>query len=105
MQGIKDYLDHTTIHGFKYILSGETFLIWVLSILAAFASTLFLSYSYISDAIHDPITTLLSTVDVREVPFPAVTVDAGKVVNPMGYPRKALARTSVKETDEGTGIT
>ena len=34
------------------------------------------------------------------MPFPAVTVDAGKVVNPMGYPRKALARTSVDETDD-----
>ena len=99
------YFDNTTVHGFKYILIGDTVAEragWVTAVVLAFAGAFVLIDTYVDEVVNNPITMTLSKIPVSEVPFPAVTVDSGQVVDHFGYVRRALGRVPVDERDEGT---
>ena len=96
------YFDSTTVHGFKYILTGESGVervTWAGAVILAFTGAFVLINTYVSEVVTDPITMTLSKIPVGEVTFPAVTVDAGTAVDHLGYVRKALGRVAVDERD------
>ena len=103
-QFISSYFEQTTVHGFKYVVTGaskgERFA-WMVFVAFAFLAAFLMIGTYTYEAISNPITISLSTIPVTKVPFPAVTVDSGKAWNPMGYPRKALARSLPDENRKG----
>ena len=91
---LSQYFEETTVHGIKYIVKGDRIhdrLFWLLVVLATFFATFEINRAYLVTASKNPLAISLSTVPVSNVPFPAVTVSAGKVWNPMGYVRKALS--------------
>ena len=99
------YFDNTTVHGFKYILIGDTVAEragWVAAVVLAFTGAFVLIDTYVDEVVNNPITMTLSKIPVSDVPYPAVTVDSGQVVDHFGYVRRALARVAVDESDEGT---
>ena len=53
------------------------------------------------EVVGDPIAIHLSTIPVKEIPFPAVTIDSGQQWNVMGFPRKALYRVQPDEDSPG----
>ena len=80
----------TTIHGFSYLAEGKNLvsrLIWSFLLV----SSLFMAVKMISNTIVDtrrnPISTTIDTVDIKKVPFPAVTLYPGNFRN-----EKALLR-------------
>lgn len=101
---LNSYFDNTTVHGFKYILIGDTLaerVGWVATVILAFTGAFVLIDSYVSEVRTNPITMTLSKIPVSEVPFPAVTVDSGQVLDHFGYLRRALGRIPVDESDPG----
>ena len=91
---LKNYFKETTVHGIKYIVTGDNILdrlFWVCAVIVAFFITFEINRAYILEASKNPLTISLSAIPVSDVPFPAVTVSTGKVWNPMGYVRKALS--------------
>ena len=101
---LNSYFDNTTVHGFKYILTGDSTLerlAWVATVVLAFTGAFILIDSYVREVVNNPITMSLSKIPVSEVAFPAVTVDSGQVVDHFGYVRKAMARKHVDESDKG----
>ena len=104
LQYIKNYLEHTTVHGFKYVVTAVSpveRIAWMGFVVLAFIAAFMMIGIYAFEAITNPITISLSTIPVSQVPFPAVSVDSGKSWDHMGYPRKALGRTLPDESSEG----
>ena len=104
LQFIKNYLEQTTVHGFKYVVTAASpveRIAWMGFVAIAFSAAFMMIGIYSFEAISNPITISLSTIPVAQVPFPAVSVDSGKSWDHMGYPRKALARTLPDESREG----
>ena len=98
------YFDNTTVHGFSYVLTGENRLeriAWVFLVIFAFMGAFTLIAIYIDEAVADPIAIQLSTIPVKEIPFPAVTIDSGQQWNVMGFPRKALYTEQPDEDSPG----
>ncbi len=86
-------------------------LFWVAVIAGAFAATTIMLYRSFHEATEFPILTTIDTVSVKEVckkshsmthlaifisttllqvPFPAVTIDSGRVINPWGFAERLL---------------
>ncbi len=91
------YLHETTIHGFRYLAPDEIgsrnlleFFFWVSGIVAAFAATTLMLYQSFDEGRKFPILTTVDTINVNKVPFPAITVDAGEVVNPWGHAERLI---------------
>ena len=79
---VSDYFESTTIHGFSYLrVSHNLFerLAWILIIGTCFTLAGMLIQQSIHEANENPIITTFDTVHVRNVPFPAITVDSGKL--------------------------
>ena len=96
----------TSLHGFKYVVRGESSFektFWVVAILVAFLFALFMNYSYMQEVKDNPMKISLSTISASDIPFPAVTVDSGRIWNPMGFARKALSGFSINDRVKGIG--
>ena len=101
---LEGYFDNTTVHGFKYILIGESWferIAWIFCVIFGFTCAFILIGIYIDEAVSNPIAISLSTIPVKDIPFPAVTIDAGQQWDIMGYPRKALDRVHPDENNPG----
>ena len=101
---VQSYLEQTTVHGFKYVVTAVSpveRIAWMCFVALAFFAAFVMIGIYAYEAITNPITISLSTIPVAQVPFPAVSVDSGKSWDPMGYPRKDLARTLPDKSKEG----
>ena len=84
---ITDYLESTSIHGFSYLSTGRNILeklLWLIIICTCFTFAGILICQSVEEASLNPVMTNVETVDVREVPFPAITIDSGDP-DPMGY--------------------
>ena len=85
------YLRETTVHGFRYVAEGKNFferLFWIGFISAGFILSAYMLTQSIKESYDNPILTTIDTTSVKNVPFPAVTVDAGKILSPWGYVEK-----------------
>ena len=86
------FLRESSIHGLSYVAQrrGGKFqsTIWTVAVLLAFALAIFLVRRSLSEARDFPIITTVESVSVREVPFPAVTINAGDAINPWGPTEK-----------------
>lgn len=85
------YLRETTVHGVRYVAEGKNFferLFWIGFITAGFISSGYMLTQSMNESYYNPILTTIDTTSVKNVPFPAVTVDAGRILNPWGYVEK-----------------
>ena len=94
LQGhVSRYFRETTVHGFRYVVDGRNAcerLFWISFILAGYAfAALFMAQAW-QDFQNHPILTTTNTISVENVPFPAVTVDAGDILNPWGFTERVL---------------
>ena len=85
------YLRETTVHGFRYVADGKNCferLFWIGFISAGFIGSGYMLIQSMNESYCNPILTTIDTTSVKNVPFPAITVDAGKMLNPWGYVEK-----------------
>ena len=90
---LNSYLQETTIHGFRYLSDYKNtfeFLFWILSIAAGFYVTAYMVLQSVNENYENPILTTVDTTSVKHVPFPAITVDAGGILDPWGYTVKSM---------------
>ncbi len=95
------YLEESSVHGLRYLArrrgDGEDasrscvdMAFWT----AVLATTFIIAIVFIRNSLreaHDfPVITTVDRILINDVPFPAVTVDAGEVLNPWGYVEKVL---------------
>ena len=71
------YLDHTTIHGFRYLSKEEGTLeriAWIPILVFMIASSFYLINDSFESYKDNPKVTFVEVVDVNQVPFPDITV-------------------------------
>ena len=86
-KSVTEYLESTSIHGFGYLSTGRNILeklFWLIIICTCFTLAALLIRQSIEEASLNPVMTNVETVEVRDIPFPAITVDSGDP-DPMGY--------------------
>ncbi len=88
---LRDYVSETSIHGLKYLAGGggngddhasssptlPSRLLWASLVGTSFLLSGIMVASSLDDAARHPVTSSFDLVDVRALPFPAVTVNAG----------------------------
>lgn len=67
-------------------------LFWVTAILLGFSFNVYMIMQSVRENYDNPILTTVDTKSVKEVPFPAITVDSGVITNPWGYIEKVWIR-------------
>ena len=76
MEGIRTFLESSTIHGLTYISStrkyGKAF--WILVVIAGFATAGYLIHSSFESWYDSPIKTTVETLPISDIKFPKVTV-------------------------------
>lgn len=91
--GIKEYFENTTVHGFRYILVARTHvckLFWVVSILVTVSLCFLLIGQSLKEASDNPIMTTTEEVEVDQLPLPTISVLAPKELDPNMYHRTLL---------------
>ena len=83
-KSVTEYLESISIHGFGYLSTGRNILEKLIIICTCFTLAALLIRQSIEEASLNPVMTNVETVQVREVPFPAITIDSGDP-DPMGY--------------------
>ena len=71
----------TAIHGLTYVAnSNKAFerVVWLVFVIVAFAISVLMIHKSFEDAAMNPVLTTIDTIDVTNVPFPAVTVLPGE---------------------------
>ena len=84
MEGVRELLESSTIHGLTYISTIKTpifKLFWVAVVLCGFTTTAFLISNAFSDWAESPIGTSIETFPIRKAEFPRVTVCPPKGTN------------------------
>ena len=92
IKSVTEYLESTSIHGFGYLSTGRNIiekLLWLIIICTCFTLAALLIRQSIEEASLNPVMTNVETVQVQEVPFPAITIDIGDP-DPMGYAENIL---------------
>ena len=92
IQKVSEYLDATTIHGLIYLKNGVHLIekvLWFLIITSCLIFSGFLIYNGMLEAYENPILTIIEKTSIRNVPFPAITVNS-EFINPWGYSEKIL---------------
>ena len=90
---IKAFLSETSAHGFHYLVNNRNIferIFWAVIITTGFALAAYINTEALNEARSNPIITTIDTGSVRDVPFPAVTINAGKILNPWGFIEKVL---------------
>ncbi len=95
----------STVHGFQYlapfnktdeqvtISNGSLYqrFFWLCTITVAFGFSGYILYHSYKEANDSPIITTVDSVPIQKVPFPAVTINAGRVLNPWGFVEKVFS--------------
>ena len=92
-ENIKGYINETTVHGFHYVAVSKNpceVVLWLAVIFGGIIATAYMVAESFNEAYENPILTTIDTTSVKDVPFPAISVDAGKVTNSWGFIEKAL---------------
>ena len=76
MEGVKEFLESSTIHGLSYISTTRRFvrLLWLLVVVFGFAGAVTLISQSFSSWSESPISTTIETLPIEDVQFPRVTV-------------------------------
>ena len=76
MEGVKEFLESSTIHGLSYISTTRKLikLFWVLVVIGGFSVAGWLIFQSFETWDESPITTTVETYPIREITFPKVTV-------------------------------
>ncbi len=92
---VNTYLQESSIHGLRYLASDargrknlRQVLFWSCVTLAAFGFATGLILRSFGETHKFPIITTVDSVSIKKVPFPAVTINAGQVLNPWGFVEK-----------------
>ena len=90
---IYNYLQTTSIHGCFYLYDGQNWIeksFWFLLLVMSLTISGLLIQQSLFEANQDPILTTLTTTNIREIPFPAITINADSEINPWGFMEKIL---------------
>ena len=76
MEGLKDFLESSTIHGLTYISTTRKLVrpFWVLIVIAGFSAAGLLIYQSFQSWAESPVRTTIETLPINEITFPKVTV-------------------------------
>ena len=76
MEGVRTFLESSTIHGLAYIATSGKYvrLLWIIIVFAGFTCAGFLIYASFNDWSENPIKTTVDTRPIYEITFPKVTV-------------------------------
>ena len=76
MEGIKSFLESSTIHGLRYISTTRKFvrLFWSLVVIAGFLGAILLIKESFESWSEDPVKTTVETLSISEIRLPKVTV-------------------------------
>ena len=76
MEGIKTYLESSTIHGFLHISNTRRFVrfFWILVVISGFIGAFTMIYQSFNSWTDSPIKTTIETKPITEITFPKVTV-------------------------------
>ena len=99
----KSYLSETTVHGFRYLVVSKSALerlFWSAWLVAGFSGCYFMVSQSIAEYEANPILTTVDTGSIKAIPFPAVTVDAGDVIDPWGFVTKAFNQVKFECYDD-----
>ncbi len=81
----KEYLQNSTLHGFKYVAEGRGFLerlAWVGLIATAFLAASLITVTTMRETSDNPFMTTMEQMPVGEVPFPAVSLEHSQIEQP-----------------------
>ena len=77
MEGFKEFLEYSTIHGLTYISSSKSLFskfFWTIIVALSFVTSIILIESLFSSWSEDPISTTVETKPISKSPFPRVSV-------------------------------
>ena len=76
MDGVKEFLESSTIHGLVYIASGRRLLrlLWLCVVISGFTGAVVIIYQSFSSWAVSPVSTTIETLPITELDFPSVTV-------------------------------
>ena len=76
MEGIRAYLESSTVHGLSYIASTKRYvrIFWILVVIAGFSGATYLIYESFLSWKQNPISTTIETLPMSLIKFPKVTV-------------------------------
>ena len=76
MEGVRTFLESSTIHGLGYISTTRRLvkLFWIVIVIAGFTGAGILIYKSFQDWDENPVTTTVETQSIRDITFPKVTV-------------------------------
>ena len=77
MEGLRDFLEGSTIHGLCYISTVKSLgmrLFWIAVVIGGFSTAGYLIHSSLSAWEETPIATTITTLPITEAPLPLVTV-------------------------------
>ena len=91
--GVREYFENTTVHGFRYILFSKAYackLFWIFSILATVSLCFFLIGKSLQEASENPIMTNTEEILVENLPMPTISISAPKELDADEYFRSLL---------------
>ena len=76
MEGVKAFLDSSTIHGLNYISTTKQCgrLFWILTVIGGFSTAAYIIHQSFYSWIESPVTTTIETLSISEIKLPKVTV-------------------------------
>ena len=76
MEGLRDYLESSTIHGLAYIASTRKFIrvLWTLVVVGGFTGAGYMIYQSFQSWEESPVKTTIETLPITEITLPKVTV-------------------------------
>ena len=76
MEGVRKYLESSTVHGLIYIATTKKYarLFWILVVIAGFTGAIILIYKSFQSWEESPVATTIETRPITEITFPKVTV-------------------------------
>ena len=76
MEGVRTYLESSTVHGLTYIATTKKYsrLFWILMVIAGFTGAIILIYKSFESWEESPVSTTIETRPITEITFPKVTV-------------------------------
>ena len=76
MEGVREFLESSTIHGLSFIAGNRRLvrLLWICVVIAGFTGSFILIHQSFSNWADSPISTTIETLPISELEFPNVTV-------------------------------
>ena len=99
---IHQFFDTTTVHGFFYLnhKNAATRLLWAFLLLVSLGTASKMIQETLQNADRNPIITTMDTINIREVPFPAITFYPGGFRNELALLRRFYDYTDIERYDK-----